>query len=460
MESRMITRRESNIVGHRPVDHRIVTRRDALRAGCAVLGMLPLAESGLAEDTPRRQRPRVAALFDVCRHRSHANVILENFLLPYYFNGKKIVPEVDIVAMYADQLPTGEFAREISREFGIPLYSTIREAMCRGGETLAVDAVLSIVEGGDYPVNRRGQKEYPRKRFFDEIVAVMRESQRVVPVFNDKHLSYRWDWAREMYDTAIRMQIPFMAGSSVPLAERRPPLELSRDAELQEAVAIHGGPPEIYDIHGLEILQSIVESRGVGETGVSSVEFLHGAALWRAADEGRWSRDLADAAMRAEFGDRTPALGTVPDEKSEEPHGVLITYTDGLKGTVLKFGNTNIRWNFACQMKETGEIKATRMHVGPWRNRYLFKAFSHAIHEFIRTGTAPWSVERTLLTTGILDAAMSSRETGKPVATPELEFAYQPIDFSTLRETGETYQVIDNTLPEPLNQLDRSSSGS
>ncbi|MFN0199021.1 MAG: hypothetical protein ACKVT0_19915 [Planctomycetaceae bacterium] len=438
--------------------HRTITRREALRAGCAVVGTLSLAELVLADETPRLQRPKVAALFDVCRHRSHANVILENFLLPYYFNGKKIVPKVDVVSLYADQLPDGEFARDISQEFGIPIYPTIREALCRGGKNLAVDAVLSIVEGGDYPMTRRGQKEYPRKRFFDEIVAVMRESQRVAPIFNDKHLSYRWDWAREMYDTARQMQIPFMAGSSLPLGERRPRLEIPHGAELEEALAIHGGPAEIYDIHGLELLQSIVESRKVGETGVSSVEWVQGPALWRAADAGRWSRELAEAAMRAEFGDRAPTLGTVPDEKPAEPHGLLITYKDGLKGTVLKFGDTNIRWNFACLRKGTGEIQATKMHVGPWRNRYLFKAFSHAIQQFVRTGTAPYSVERTLLTTGILEAAMRSRESGKPVATPELEFDYRPIDFSELRETGKTYQVIDNTLPEPRNQLDRSSA--
>lgn len=445
---------ESDLAGHRTV-----TRRDALRAGCAVVGTVSLAELGLADESPRRQRPKVAAIFDVCRHRSHANVILENFLLPYYFNGKKIVPEVDVVSLYADQFPEGEFARDISREFGIPIYPTIREALCRGGAKLAVDAVLSIVEGGDYPMNRRGQKEYPRKQFFDEIVAVMRESQRVVPIFNDKHLSYRWDWAREMYDTARLLRIPFMAGSSLPLAERRPCLEIPIGAELEEALAIHGGPAEVYDIHGLEILQSIVESRKAGETGVTSVEWVYGSALWRAADEGRWSRDLAEAAMRAEFGDRTPPLGTVPDETPKEPHGLLITYKDGLKGTVLKFGDTNIRWNFACRRKDTGEIQATKMHVGPWRNRYLFKAFSHAIQKFIRTGTAPYPVERTLLTTGILEAAMHSREAGKPVATPELGFEYRPVDFSELREMGKTYQVIDNTLPEPRNQLDRSSAG-
>ena len=57
-------------------------------------------------------------------------------------------------------------------------------------------------------------------------MSMLRRSNRFVPIFNDKHLSYRWDWAKEMVDTAAKLGIPFMAGSSVPLAQRIPPFEL------------------------------------------------------------------------------------------------------------------------------------------------------------------------------------------------------------------------------------------
>lgn len=440
------------------VCHRRITRRNALRAGCGFIGALSLPAPGVAKETASVQRPKIAVLFDVCRHRSHANVILENFLLPYYFNGKKIIPAVDIVSFYADQLPDGEFSRDVSREFGIPIYPTIRGALCQGGNRLAVDGVMSIVEGGDYPMNELGQKEYPRKRFFDEIIAVMRESQRFVPLFSDKHLSYRWEWAKEMYDTAQQSGIPLMAGSSVPLAERRPAMEIPVGTEIEEAVSIHGGPAEIYDIHAMEILQSIVEARGSQETGVSRVEFLHGDALWNAASEGRWSRTLAEAAMQAEFGGNAPPLHEIPGEAAQDAHGVLITYKDGLTATSLRVGNTNKRWNFACRVRRTNEVYATQFFVGPWRNRYLFKAFSHAIQHFLIQGAAPYPVERTLLTTGMLDAAMRSRQEGRAVATPELEFGYQPRDFKAFRETGATWKVIDVDIPEPQSQLDRSGT--
>eukprot|EP00913_Durusdinium_trenchii_P008920 g8386.t1 len=169
-----------------------------------------------------------------------------------------------------------------------------------GMAKFAVDAVLSIGEHGDYPYTKFGQKMYPRKRFFDEITQPMIASNRFAPVFNDKHLSYRWDWAKEMYDTAKKHGIPFQAGSSVPLAQRIPPLSLPEDAEIDEAVSIHGGGFEVYDFHGLEVLQSFVESRKGGETGIAEIELLHGDSLKRAIGSGRISQKLIDAAMKTE----------------------------------------------------------------------------------------------------------------------------------------------------------------
>ncbi|MFM7161676.1 MAG: hypothetical protein ACKO3P_15080, partial [Planctomycetaceae bacterium] len=162
-----------------------------------------------AEPAPR---PKVAVLFTEFTYRSHAHVILENFLEPYLFNGRKTESSVEVVALFGDQFPDRDMGRKVAERYGIPIYDTIAGALTRGTGKLAVDGVASIAEQGDYPRNELGQQLYPRKRFFDESVAVMRDSGRVVPYFNDKHLSYRWDWAREMYDTARELKMPFMAG--------------------------------------------------------------------------------------------------------------------------------------------------------------------------------------------------------------------------------------------------------
>src|SRR5262249_39355187 len=153
---------------------------------------------------------------------------------------------------------------------------------------------------------------------------------------------------------------------------------------------------------------------------------LHGDALWKAAADGRWSKELAEAAMAAELGKKPATLQTVEGEKGAEPHGILLTYKDDLRATVLKVGRSSTRWNFACRLKGEKGLKALRYSVGPWKNRNLFKALAHAIQHLIRTGKPPYPVERTLLASGVLDAAMHSRAEGKGLTTPHLGFGYQP----------------------------------
>jgi len=216
------------------LNRRAFLRRAGLGiGGASVLPALNGREAGAVQAS----RPKVAAIVTEFRYRDHAHVILENFLEPYVFNGKRTEPGFEVAGLYVDQPASDDMVRDVAKAYSIAVYPTIAEALCLGGDRLAVDGIMSIAEQGNYPVNAKGQREYPRKPFFDAITAVFAKSGRVVPVFNDKHLSYRWDWAREMYDTALRMKIPLMAGSSVCLAERRPPLELPEGAEIESAVS-------------------------------------------------------------------------------------------------------------------------------------------------------------------------------------------------------------------------------
>lgn len=451
----------------------LTNRRDFLRqAGMTTcLGVPGLAH--LAQGLPVRaaadaKRPRVAAIFTVLRFRSHAYNILENFLGPYYFNGELIDPGVDVVSFYADQFPDDDMAREVSQRFNIPLYPSIERALCVGSQRLNVDAVLVIGEHGDYPYNARGQHLYPRKQFFDEAVAVMRRSNRFVPLFNDKHLSYRWDWAQEMFDTARQHQMPLLAGSSVPLAQRIPPLDLPAGAHIEEAVSIHGGGLEVYDFHALEVLQSLLESRHGGETGVARVELLHGEKLEQARAAGRWSPPLLDAAMAAEKAMQVsrqprPDSGAVAVRAAREapsglqgPHAISIEYRDGTRATVFKVGSSADRWNFACRLRGEEQPRATAYFNSPWGNRGLFKALSHAIQHLFIHGQEPYPAERTLLTTGMVEAAMQSFETGQPIETPHLQIGYQSRPWDQFRELGRTWEIITAATPQPTTFQPRS----
>ena len=152
--------------------------------------------------------------------------------------------------------------------------------------------------------------------------------------------------------------------------------------------------------------------------------------------------------METEFGKKPATLKRVEGEKEEEPHGILLTYKDGLRACILKIGRNATRWNFACALKGEAKPRATRFHVGPWQNRCLFKALAHAIQHMIHTSEPPYPVERTLLVSGVLDAAMHSRAEGKGLNTPHLEFGYKPVDFRTMRETGASWKMITEDTPE------------
>lgn len=446
-----------------------VSRRDFLcrTAATGAAMAAPWSKFTLAAAKPKR--PRVAAIFTVLRFRSHPYNILENFLGSYYFRGKLVDPGVDVVSFYADQFPEDDMAKEVSRRFGIPLCRTIGEALCVGSKELSVDAVLSIGEHGDYPYNDRGQHLYPRKRFFDEAFAVMEGADRFVPFFNDKHLSYDWGEAKEIYDTCRQHKMPLISGSSVPLAQRRPPIDIPAGAEIEEAVSVHGGGLESYDFHALEVLQSMVESRRGGETGIAQIELVYGEAFEKARKAGRWSQDLVDAAMKAETDmkavrqarptrgvfQKKPAADLSP--RTTGPHAVCVTYRDGLKATVLRIGSSADRWNFACRLKGEDTPRATALFNSPWGNRGLFKALSHSIQHTFLAGEEPYPAERTLLTTGAVEAVMQSFEQkGKAIETPHLAIKYASKDFSSFRENGRTWSILTKDVRQPFEFSPRS----
>ena len=59
------------------------------------------------------------------------------------------------------------------------IYPTIAEALTLGGSKLAVDGVVLVGEHGNYPRNEKGQTQYPRYEFFEQIVKVFRDSGRI-----------------------------------------------------------------------------------------------------------------------------------------------------------------------------------------------------------------------------------------------------------------------------------------
>lgn len=410
------------------------TRRDFLAAAsaagtAAATGRLLPAFAAEPASTSRPPK-RIAAINSVYRIRSHAYHIAGRFVHGYSREGFHHQPPFKLARMYNDQCPANDLSRELCRRHDIELVDTVAEALGKDGG-LDVDGVLLIVEHGDYPENEFGQKLYPRFELFQQVVEVFRRNGRAVPVFNDKHLSYDHRKAARMVAWSRELGFPFMAGSSLPVTWRRPDLEPPLGTPLTEGLACYGGSVEPYFFHGLETLQCMLERRRGGETGVRRVACLEGEAVWRAGDAGRWSWKLLEAALA-----RSPSrnYGDVRDNV-EHPYAILIEYRDGTKGCVLNLKEHISDFNFAASIRGRGEPVSTCFYLPAPPGAKYFDALTYNIERMFATGKPSYPVERTLLTSTVLDLAMHSLAGGgKPQQSDALDIRYKaPLDSGYFR---------------------------
>jgi len=378
---------------------------------------------GLAAARPPTEKKAVAAIVTEYRPMSHADVIVGRILEGYRPNGVRVEPRTRIVSMYTDQIAPKDMSRDLAARHGFRIFPTVAGALTLGGERLAVDAVLLIGEHGNYPENEKGQKLYPRFELFQQIIQEFRRSRRVVPIFSDKHLSYSWQKAKQMYDWARALKIPFMAGSSIPVTVRTPELEIPYGARFEHALAVGYGGLDSYGFHTLEALQCMVERRAGGETGVAAVEMLEGEAVWRWRDgpDGRWSAPLLEAAL-ARSPKTRPGL---PEQNAKRPALFLLEYRDGLRAAACMLDGHANAFLFSARLKERSEPVATHFGlVGEGRPLPHFDGLVRCIEEMFVTGRPVYPVERTLLTTGALSFLFDSRYQKKRIPTPELKIAY------------------------------------
>jgi hypothetical protein len=372
------------------------------------------------------------------RPGSHAWHMGERFLVGYPAQGHWHKPPLDVVSAYVDQAPKDDLSRKRAEEFGFRVYPRIADALRCGGDKLAVDAVLVIGEHGDYPTNKLGQKLYPRYEFFKQVAEVCERDGRAVPVFNDKHLSWNWDWAREMVTRAAKLGIPLLAGSSLPVTWRMPGVDLPYGAEAEELLCVAMGGVDSYDFHALEVLQCMAERRKGGETGVAALQALRGEAVWQAMAAGRWEAGGWDPhlfeaclcrsqtlAQPPTFSHRYPTAAQVR-AWVKDPVAYRLEYADGLKATMLLLNGLVGDFTFAARLKGQAEPLSTLFYLPPNPNVAYSAALMAKVEELFVSGKAPWPVERTLLTTGLVAAGMLSLASGqKRVETPHLAVRYQ-----------------------------------
>lgn len=409
-------------------------------AGTVSSGAL-LRHAGAAEIVPA-QPPKVAFLGTVVTTHSHAQHFLDRHTLGYTWKGGWQMPRVQLASVFIDQFPEQDLARGRIRRHGLRLYPTVEEALTLGGEKLAVDGVIIIGEHGDYPTNEKGQHLYPRYEWFKKVVKVFEASGRSVPVFNDKHLSTDWNQCLEMVQDSRRLDFPFLAGSSLPVTRRMPSIDMPLNAPLVESVCVAYGGVDSYDFHALETAQCMSERRSGGEQGVRQIQALRGARLWNrlGKDDCQRTRKLIVSALTrshnlpVQTGYPTDQVSiewlqrTMPDTT-----GYRIVHNDDLTTTILL---TKIRdFNYAGMLRD-GSIVSCQMYLPMPNHGSTTADFFNPLVRHIETTMidrkAPYPVERTLLTSGMVIGGVDSLFAGqKELATPHLDVRYRAPTEST-----------------------------
>ncbi len=399
-----------------------ITRRDWL-AGAAVFASGAVTHRSRANSTVPSKAKSVAAVVSIYESGTHADVLIGKILEGWKQDGGP-GPALKLSSLYVDQFSDLDLSRQMAAKYNVPLFDSIERAVTVGTDHIPVDGVVSIGEHGDYPFNHKEQQLYPRRRFFEEITDTFKKYDRVVPVFNDKHLGPIWSDGKWIYDRAREMKVPFMAGSSLPLTYRKPEINIPRGSEIEAAVGIGYSGLDIYGIHALECYQCLVEQRRGAESGVEWVQYLEGDAMWKALDDGIVPKDVFDAALS-----KVPKINNTDIRQDPDAALFLFKYRDGFMGMQFMLQSVN-RTSVALKMKGQPEPIATQFEERPEPRHPHFAYLLKAIEQMIHTGSPSYPVERTLLTGGILDRALTSRiQNGKRLMTPELSIQYQPANY-------------------------------
>ena len=387
------------------------------------------------------ERKKIAAIVTTYFANSHADLIVSKFVNGFPDGSDLIVPKVDIVSLYMDQVHSDDIGLILAEDNNIPVFPSIRGCLTLTSPSaghwptspdweegnLSVDGVLIIGEHGDYSGNERQRRMYPRRYLFEQVCGVIATSGKTIPIFSDKHLSYDWNDALWMYERAKLLKIPFMAGSSLPLVNRDPVLEHVIGTDIEESLVLGHFNSYLYGLdsygfHGLEAMQCMIERRAGGETGIAAVQCIEGDDIWESASKGLWPRELADEAERIV---EQKDFGRMEDN-CKNPALFILEYIDGLRSYTLML-DAHVK-GFAYAARVNGNIESTSFNTGGGLD-HPFSYLCQNIEQMFITGVPQYPVERTLLVTGALDALMESKYKGHTrIKTPHLKISYNPYE--------------------------------
>jgi hypothetical protein len=117
----------------------------------------------------------------------------------------------------------------------------------------------------------------------------------------------------------------------------------------------------------------------------------------------------------------------------KEPICYRFEYADGVKATMLLLNGLVDDFTFAARLKGESEPLSTLFYLPPTPNVAYSAALMSKAEETFVTGKAPYPIERTLLTTGLVEAGVRSLAKNQTrLETPHLAIRYQAPRESSL----------------------------
>ena len=177
------------------------------------------------------------------------------------------------------------------------------------------------------------------------------------------------------------------------------------------------GSSDPMDYHALEAMQCMVERRKGGETGIKSVQLIEGDAVWKAGEEGVWSRRLLEAALsRSDSLQGISELDSRPQDLAnngelprlvKNPAAYLIERNDGLRTTLLMLNGALQDFTFAADSRGTNPVDAVLPATDAQCHLFGMPGRSDRGNDSHRK--APYPVERTQITSAMLDRLLDSK---------------------------------------------------
>ncbi|HZN56528.1 MAG TPA: hypothetical protein VFD71_00530 [Planctomycetota bacterium] len=357
---------------------------------------------------------------------SAAQQLLDRWLAGFPFGGTIHARAFDEVILHA---PAGAWDGEVARrvtDFGLRTVPSATAAVEGSVAAAVIPAGSGVQPSGSLHEVLRCPSTEGRRCFVHGVLA---EDGAI---------------ARSAVNLARSRNVTLFCGGALPFTWRLPPADVPHGADVREVLIVAVGDADGAYLAATDALLALAARRKGGEAGIRRIRALEGKAVWKAGDEGEWSKKLLAAALsRSDTPQGNGAAESRPEELVEsglvsslarEPAACLFEHADGFRSSVLLLNGVVADFNFACEVVKDGEKRfvSSQLYRPCAPATHELSALAAAVNAFFGGGPPPWPPERSILHAGLLDVVRRARtRPGDRIETGDLQVAFSVPEPST-----------------------------